>query len=207
MADIIKPTHGDPVFTPLFTPSFAPQTARLKLRQWKKQDLPVFAAINADPEVMEFYPATLGTSESNNFADRVQSLIASRGWGFWAVELQTSGEFIGFVGLHKPHHDLPFTPCVEIGWRLAKNCWGKGYATEAAMAALEVAFHQLDLDEVVSFTSVLNTKSAAVMQRLGMTNTGKNFKHPAVPQDHKLQEHVLYKITREEWVELQQKYR
>ena len=169
------------------------KTERLILRQWKKKDYPYFAKMNADPDVMEFYPSTLTQSESNAMADRIKAFIIERSWGFWAVEVIETGQFIGFVGLHKPTYDLPVTPCVEIGWRLAKEHWGSGYATEAGKAALEFAFNVLGLKEIYSFTSVGNYRSRAVMERLGLHNTKVNFEHPIIPEGSPLREHVLYK--------------
>ena len=166
------------------------ETERLKLRQWKHSDYKPFSEMNADSEVLKYFPHTLSESESNALADKIESLIAKKGWGFWAVELKNSNDFIGFVGLHEPT-DLPFTPCVEIGWRLAKQYWRHGYATEAAQAALKFAFETLCLDEVVSFTSLLNKRSQAVMQKLNMVDSGQNFEHPNVPVGNQLREHVL----------------
>lgn len=175
------------------------QTKRLSLRQWQPSDHVLFAEINEDPEVMEHYPSILNEEESNSFAKKLEALITKIGWGFWAVELKSNKQFIGFVGLHKPEADLPFTPCTEIGWRLSKKHWGKGYATEAANAALKYAFEILQLDEVVSFTSPQNIKSKSVMERLNMVDTQQNFEHPSIPAEHKLREQVLYKITRAQW--------
>jgi RimJ/RimL family protein N-acetyltransferase len=160
------------------------ETIRLKLRQWKKEDWPLFAAINADPEVMEYFPRTLRDRESNQMANKIHALIAERGWGFWAVEIKKIQQFIGFVGLHEPSPELPFTPCVEIGWRLAKKYWGCGYATEAAQAALEVAFEQLHLTQVYAFTAVNNLRSRAVMERLNMLDSGQN----------------LYTLSKDKWI-------
>jgi RimJ/RimL family protein N-acetyltransferase len=176
------------------------QTERLRLRQWCDRDLPVFAQLNADPVVMEFYPAALTAEQSNSMADKLKSLIAEKGWGFWAVEVVADGHFAGFVGLHEPTYELPVTPCVEIGWRLAKEYWGKGYATEAANASLAVAFDKLNQSAVYAFASVSNRKSRAVMERLGMSNTHQNFEHPMIPEHHPLSEHVLYKITKADWL-------
>lgn len=176
-----------------------PQTKRLKLRQWQKADREPFAALNADPDVMEFFPATLQRCESDAMADQCRALIAARGWGFWATELLRSGEFIGFVGLHIPSLALPFSPCVEIGWRLAKPHWGQGYATEAATRALQVGFEELEVPEIVSFTSSGNRRSRAVMERIGMTKTEQSFEHPGVPQGHPLRKHCLYRISRKDW--------
>ena len=175
------------------------ETERLRLRQWKKADLPAFAKLNADSEVMKYYPALLNKQESDDMALRFEALIAYCGWGFWVVEKLDNNEFIGFVGLHEPTYDLPVTPCVEIGWRLAKEYWGHGYATEAASASLDVAFRKLDFLEIYSFTSVSNKRSQAVMERLGMVNMNSNFNHPMIPEDSPLREHVLYKINREDW--------
>jgi len=175
------------------------RTKRLLLRQWKDDDLPLFSRINADPIVMEYYPDVLNEDESNAMAFKLEKLISERTWGFWALELIEEKKFIGFVGLHKPAYKLPVTPCVEIGWRLAKEYWGNGYATEAAEVALKFAFEELGLNEVYSFSSVENKKSWSVMQRIGMQNTGKNFEHPIIPENHPLREHVLYKITNQQW--------
>ncbi|WP_455207895.1 GNAT family N-acetyltransferase [Kaarinaea lacus] len=175
------------------------QTERLKLRQWEKADFPGFASINADPDVMKYYPNVLSEAQSNAMAQKFESLIDARGWGFWAVEKTDDQQFIGFVGLHEPAYDLPVTPCVEIGWRLGKEYWGNGYATEAAIACLEIAFKRLHIPEVYSFTPVSNKKSQAVMERIGMVNTNKNFEHPMIPENHPLREHYLYKADRESW--------
>lgn len=176
------------------------ETVRLLLRQWKENDFPLFSSLNADPIVMEYFPGTLSEEESNIEARIIQSLIAERGWGFWAVEEKVSKNFIGFVGLHTPELELPFSPCVEVGWRLAKEYWGKGYATEAANEALNYAFNKLCLEEVYSFTSVGNSRSRSVMERLRMLNTNQNFDHPGVPEGNAHREHVLYKITKTEWL-------
>lgn len=175
------------------------ETCRLRMRQWKRDDWPFFAALNADPVVMEYFPATLTKSESENMADKIYDLLTEHGWGFWAVEEKKSNMFIGFVGLHRPIAELPFTPCVEIGWRLARQFWGKGYATEAAHAALKVAFEVLNLKKVYSFTSACNTRSIAVMERLHMVNIVQNFEHPDIPEGHCLREHVLYRLSVDRW--------
>jgi ribosomal-protein-alanine N-acetyltransferase len=175
------------------------ETNRLLLRQWVENDLPIFAALNSDHEVMEYFPALLSIEESNEIAEKCKSLISERGWGFWAVELKSSGEFIGFVGLHIPKPNLPYSPCVEIGWRLIKKSWGNGYATEAGQEALDYAFNTLNLSEVVSFTTISNIRSRSVMKRLGFSNTHQNFEHPDIQKGHPLSEHVLYKISKQEW--------
>lgn len=173
------------------------ETERLRLRQWRDSDLEPFAALSADPKVMEFFPSVLTRAESDAFVQRVRSLIAERGWGFWATELKASGDFIGFIGLHSPA-DMPFSPCVEVGWRLAHSFWGKGYATEGAHAALHTLFHGIEEEEVVSFTTVGNLRSRAVMTRLGMREAGL-FDHPRVPEGSRLRPHCLYRLTAQEY--------
>jgi RimJ/RimL family protein N-acetyltransferase len=175
-------------------------TGRLRLRQWCAADREPFAALNADPKVMEFFPALLSRAESDAMADRCQALIAERGWGFWAVEQVTTSEFIGFVGLHTPSPELPFSPCVEVGWRLAEKHWGKGFATEAARGALHVGFERLGLLEIVSFAAVGNLRSRAVMERLGMLETKETFEHPTIPVGHVLRKHCLYQLSRGQWL-------
>lgn len=174
-------------------------TERLQLRQWRETDYPAFAQINADPEVMAFFPCTLSTQQSNALAARCTAQIDERGWGLWAVALKQGNKFIGFTGLNLCGNDLPFSPCTEIAWRLDRAFWGKGYATEAAEAVLEFAFTALKLQEVVSFTAAINWRSIAVMNRLNMHNTGQNFHHPAIPVNHPLAPHVLYRITAAQW--------
>ncbi|MDH3713867.1 MAG: GNAT family N-acetyltransferase [Gammaproteobacteria bacterium] len=175
-------------------------TQRLWLRQWCPADREPFAVLNADPQVMEFFPAPLERMESDALADRCQSLIAERGWGFWAVETHATREFIGFVGLHTPAAALPFSPCVEVGWRLAFPHWGKGLASEAARDALRVGFEILGFPEIVSFTPVCNLRSRAVMTRLHMREAADTFDHPSVPEDSPLREHCLYRMSREQWL-------
>ena len=174
-------------------------TERLYLRQWREADLEPFAQLNADPQVMAYFPAPLERSESDAMAYRCRRLIEERGWGFWAVELRQTKTFIGFVGLHIPTVELPFSPCVEIGWRLAAAYWGKGYATEAAGSALQIGFERLKLSEVVSFTAMGNLRSRRVMVRLGMRDAASPFEHPAVPPGHALRTHCLYRLSREDW--------
>ena len=168
-------------------------TERLILRNWLASDLKPFARLNADPVVMEFFPKVLTEEESNAMAARIKDRIEREGWGLWAVERKDTGEFIGFTGLSVPVVDLPFMPCVEIGWRLAKEHWGKGFATEAARAVLRFAFDELKLAEVVSFTAATNLRSQAVMRRIGMSDTGADFDHPNVPPGSRLRRHVLFK--------------
>lgn len=171
------------------------RTPRLVLRQWREADLEPFAALNADLEVMRYFPAPLTREESDALAERARSGISARGWGLWVLELIEGASFIGFVGLAEPRFDAHFTPTVEVGWRLAREQWGQGYATEAARAAVEFGFVELELDEIVSFTSVLNERSRRVMERLGMTHDpADDFPHPLVA-DGPLRPHVLYRLA------------
>jgi len=175
-------------------------TARLALRQWAPRDLEPFAALNADPAVMEFMPALLTREQSAKFIEWAATDLERRGFGLWAVEELAGGRFAGCVGLSVPSFEAPFTPCVEILWRLASPCWGQGFATEAAGACLGLAFGALDLNEVVAFTVPRNTRSRAVMERLGMRRDERgDFAHPRLPAGHPLSPHVLYRITREAW--------
>ena len=169
------------------------ESSRLILRQWKATDFEDFANLNADPTVMAHFPATLSKLESLQLAEKFQTIIAENGWGFWAVELKKNHQFIGFVGLQNQPTRFSFSPCVEIGWRLAQQFWHQGYATEAAQVCLKFAFEQLALEEVVSFTAMSNVPSQQVMQRLGMQYI-KNFIHPALDVKHPLAEHLLYSI-------------
>ncbi|SPL72496.1 GNAT family N-acetyltransferase [Acinetobacter stercoris] len=173
-------------------------TERLRLRQWHISDLPLFTQLNADPRVMQYFPKILNFQESNALAEKFKSLIQQNGWGFWAAELKKDRTFIGFVGLHYQPSQFEFSPCVEIGWRLAYQFWNKGYATEAANACLAFAFDQLELESIVAFTTVGNHASERVMQRLGMHYV-QNFMHPALKSSHPLAEHILYQITRAEF--------
>ena len=175
-------------------------TDRLLLRQWRDSDREPFAALNADPAVMEHFPAPQTREQSDALIDRNRPLIDERGWGLWALEVRDTGEFIGFTGLSVPSFEAHFMPAVEIGWRLAKGAWGNGYATEAARAALAHGFGPGGLDEVVSFTTTTNLPSQRVMQRIGMVHDqAGDFDHPRVEDGHSLQRHVLYRITRAQW--------
>ena len=174
------------------------ETARLRLRPWRDADLEPFAALNADPRVMEFFPKRLSREESDALATRIRDRIDQRGFGLWAVEVPGLAPFVGFVGLAVPSFEAHFTPCVEIGWRLAYEHWGQGYASEAALAGLDFGFSQLGLTEIVSFTSTVNTRSMRVMERIGMTHAPEDdFDHPALAEGHPLRRHVLYRIRPE----------
>jgi len=172
-------------------------TERLVLRRWRPSDREPFAALNADPVVMEHFPGPLTRAESDAFADRCEADIAERGWGLWAVEAPGVADFVGFVGLAVPRFEAPFLPAVEVGWRLARPWWGRGYAPEAARASLAFAWDDLDLDAVVSFTAVANAKSRRVMVKVGLVHDrAGDFDHPSLPVGHRLRRHVLYRGRR-----------
>jgi RimJ/RimL family protein N-acetyltransferase len=173
------------------------QTQRLLLRRWHDSDREPFAALNADPRVMQFHPAILARPESDRLADRIEADFEKYGFGLFAVELRSERAFIGFVGLAVPNFDAPFTPCVEIGWRLAADYWNRGLATEGAKAVLAHAFDSLHLNEIVSFTVPANLPSRRVMEKIGMTRSpGEDFDHPRLPDGHPLRRHVLYRIRK-----------
>ena len=172
------------------------ETGRLRLRRWRDADRAPFAALNADPAVMEFFPAPQSREASDASIDAWQAQLESRGWSNWAVELVESGEFMGFVGLSVPRRALPCSPCVEVGWRLARRFWGRGLASEAARAALGAGFERIGLTEIVSFTALGNLRSRAVMERIGMRDAHQDFEHPGVPEGHALRLHCLYRIDR-----------
>ena len=170
-------------------------TDRLLLRQWRDADREPFAAMNADPEVMRYFPKLLTREESDALIDNQGLVLDLRGWGLWAVEVVGGAPFVGFVGLAEPQFDAHFTPCVEVGWRLAREHWGRGYATEAARAVLAVGFDELGLDEIVALTTSANARSRRVMERLGMTHDpADDFEHPVLPEGHPIRPHVLYRL-------------
>jgi ribosomal-protein-alanine N-acetyltransferase len=171
------------------------ETARTRLRRWLPADRPPFAAMNADPAVMEHYPAPLSAADSDALADRIEEHFGHHGFGLWALEVPGVAPFAGYVGLAVPRFDAPFTPCVEIGWRLGHAHWGCGYASEAARAVLAFGFERLGLPEIVSFTVPDNVRSRRVMERIGMTrDPGDDFDHPLLPPGHPLRRHVLYRV-------------
>ena len=172
------------------------ETERLILRPWRDADAAPFAALNADPEVMRHFPKRLTRAESDALAERIRTRMAERGWGSFAVEVKGGEPFIGFVGPNVPPYAIPCGPCVEIGWRLARSAWGRGYATEAARAALAFGFDTLGLSEIVAFTVVANTRSRAVMQRLGMSHDpADDFDHPLIEEGNPMRRHVLYRLA------------
>ena len=175
-------------------------TERLILRRWRQSDREPFARLNADARVMEFMPGILSEQESNSLAERIEVHFKQHGFGLYAAELRCNGSFIGYVGLSVPSFHAAFTPCVEIGWRLAADYWGQGLATEGAREVVRYGFEVLDLSELVSFTVPANTRSIAVMKKLGMSNDPKgDFDHPRLPAGHPLRRHVLYRLSRSAW--------
>jgi RimJ/RimL family protein N-acetyltransferase len=171
------------------------RTARLILRRWQPADLAPLAALNADPEVMEYFLSTRTLAESAEAIDRIEANFERQGFGLWAAEVPGVSPLIGFIGLTGADFDAHFTPAVEVGWRLARPYWGHGYATEGATAALRFGFEEAGLDEIVSFTAEINQRSRRVMERLGMTHTPEDdFDHPRMPAGHRLRRHVLYRI-------------
>ncbi len=173
-------------------------TERLRLREWRDTDVGAFAAINADPAVMEFFPEPYTEERTRRFVELIRKRWRELGYSLWAVERKDTARFIGYVGLWPATFPAPFTPAVEVGWRLAADQWGHGYATEGARAALDYGFNTIGLDEIVSFTSTINVRSWRVMERLGMRRDA-DFEHPSVPEGHPTRAHVLYRIRREEW--------
>ena len=173
------------------------RTERLILRRWRDDDRAPFAAMNADPVAMEHFPRTYDRRESDAMVDRIEEHVTAHGFGFWAVEVPDLAPFIGFVGLSTPSFEAHFTPAIEVGWRLAREHWGHGYATEAARKAVSVGFEEYDLREIVSFTVPANFRSRRVMERIGMTHDlADDFDHPRFPPGHPLRRHVLYRLAR-----------
>lgn len=173
---------------------------RLRLRRWREEDRAAFAAMNADARVMEFFASTLSRAESDDLVDRIEAHFGRLGFGLWAVEVPGVAPFIGFAGLAVARFSAPFTPCVEVGWRLAFAHWRQGYATEAAHLALAHGFGALALPEILSFTSAANRRSRAVMERLGMRrDPAEDFDYPSLPEGHALRPHVLYRLNLESY--------
>jgi RimJ/RimL family protein N-acetyltransferase len=169
---------------------------RLRLRRWHASDRAPFARLNADPEVMRYFLRPLDRAESDALVDRIEVAFETHGYGLWAVERREDGVFLGFTGLAVPRFAAAFTPCVEVGWRYAREAWGHGYATEAARAAIRFGFEEAGLAEIVSFTSVVHARSRRVMERLGMhRDPADDFDYPGIPEGHPLRRHVLYRIT------------
>jgi RimJ/RimL family protein N-acetyltransferase len=171
------------------------RTDRLLLRRWGHSDREPFAAMNQDPEVMRYFPRGMTSSESDALVDKIESRFETQGFGLWALELAETGEFLGFTGLNPMPDGVPGAGGMEIGWRLKRSAWGHGYATEAANAAIDVAFNGVALGELWSITAALNESSQAVMRRIGMTLHGR-FDHPAIEAGSPLRPHVVYRLER-----------
>lgn len=180
------------------------QSARLVLRSWHTSDFLAFAKLNADSEVMRYFPKMLSRAESDALANSIQQQIAKNGWGLWAAALQETREFIGFIGLSEKPEDsgIPNAPMLEVGWRLARPFWGNGYAPEGAQLALRFAFGTLNVSEVYSFTALENRASRRVMEKIGMSNTHKDFDHPDIATHHPLRRHCLYRISANDWLKI-----
>jgi len=176
------------------------RTERLLLRRWRAADLRPCAAMNADPAVMEHFPAPLTGPECAALIERVEGCFEEHGYGLWAVEMPAQAPFVGFVGLLPVDDDLPFAPGVEIGWRLARGFWGRGIATEAAAAAIDFGFESLGLPALVSFTAASNLRSRRVMERLGMPrHADEDFLHPDLGPEHPLAPHVIHRLGAARW--------
>lgn len=176
------------------------ETSRLVLRRWHISDIQPFAEMNSDPQVMEYFPRTATFEQTASMVHTIETAFSEDDYGLWAVTLKDTGKFIGMVGLCKPKFEAHFTPCVEIGWRLDKNYWGKGFASEAAEESMRDGFERIGLTEIVSMTAVLNQRSMRVMERLHMKrNPADDFDHPMLDDGHPLKPHVLYRLTIEEW--------
>lgn len=171
------------------------RTARTLLRDWRDSDLPAWVAMNADPVVRRFFPSLHTEEEALSEATRIRANIAVRGWGVWALQIPGAIEFAGFVGLNVPNFEAPFMPSVEMGWRLSRDAWGQGWASEAAAAAAAFAFENLELDELVAYTTLDNEPSRRVMQRIGMRHdAADDFDHPGLERGHPMCRHVLYRL-------------
>lgn len=175
------------------------RTTRLLMRRWRASDRDVFAAMNADPEVMRYFPGLQDRAASDAAADRFDARFEEQGFGLWGLERLDSGDFIGFTGLNPMPEGVPGAGGMEVGWRLARQAWGQGFATEAARKALDVAFGPLGYTQIWSMTAILNLPSQRVMQRLGMAPYAE-FEHPAVPIGHPVRPHIVYRLGAEEWL-------
>lgn len=174
-------------------------TNRLHLRQWRETDLEPFGELNSDPRVREFFPTVLTRKKSDQEVVELSQHIEKFGWGFWAVSLVQTDEFIGCIGLDEVYFKRAFSPAIDIGWRLHYNHWGKGYATEGALAALQYGFTALNLESIVAYTAEGNVRSRHIMEKIGLRHEPNfDFDHPDFPADHKHKRHVLYRITQKE---------
>lgn len=180
------------------------ETERLVLRRWKESDIAPFAEMNADPVVMEHFPSLRSAQESKEMVENIEMHFDRHKFGLWAAELKgaKTGEFIGFIGLQNVYFQAPFTPAVEVGWRLAHKYWGRGLAPEGALAAISDLFERMNIGEIVAMTTTTNKNSMRVMEKIGMTrNIIDDFEHPRIPEGHLLRRHVLYRLDRETWLQ------
>ena len=173
------------------------ETEHLILRQWKEEDFFCYAKLTSSTEVMKYFPKTLTREQSNTAARKFMRLLVEKSWGFWAVEEKSSGKFIGYAGLHEPKTQFPFSPCVEIAWRMADKYWDNGYVLELGREILRCSFEVINLEEVVYFSSIHNIKGEEIAKALGMKKEEKNFNHPFVNLEHDLSEHYLYRIKKQ----------
>jgi ribosomal-protein-alanine N-acetyltransferase len=177
------------------------QTARLILRHWEAKDRAPYAALASDPVVMQFLSSRARPETSDQWIDRQRARFAEGDVGYWAVESRETGEFVGAVGLSRPTYEAHFTPAMGVGWRLARQHWQRGYASEAAQAALQYGFEEMRLDEIVAITVPANTRSQQVMRRLSMTySPADDFDHPRLPEGDPLRRHVLFRMSRQDWL-------
>lgn len=172
------------------------ETQYLILRQWRETDFDFYANLTSNKEVMKFFPKTLSKEESNNAVRKFSKLLKEKSWGFWAVEEKSSNNFLGYAGLHAPQTKFPFSPCVEIAWRMENEYWENGYVKEAGETILKYAFEEIGLEEIVYFSSIYNHKAEALVCQLGMEKENETFSHPFVEEEHHLSEHYLYKISK-----------
>jgi len=183
------------------TKQVAFESERLRFRRWSEADKLPFAQMNADDEVMKYFPNKLTRAASDAFIGRIEKHFEEFGYGLWAVEVKETGVFIGYIGFYQATFEADFTPCIEIGWRLSRESWNEGYATEGAKACLDYGFKELKFSEVYSFTSVINIKSINVMKKIGLEKVGE-FNHPRLEQGNPLRAHVVYKLEKEKYLSL-----
>lgn len=173
------------------------ETEHLILRQWKEEDLLPYSKLTSNKEVMKFFPKNLSIEESNAAARKFMGLIEKRKWGFWAVEEKSSSQFLGYAGLHVPSTQFPFSPCVEIGWRMEDKYWANGYVEEVGEEILKDAFNRIGLEDIVYFSSIHNKKAENILRKLGMKKEMILFNHPFVKVEHELSEHYLYRVKKQ----------
>ena len=173
------------------------ETEHLILRQWKEEDLTPYAKLTSSKEVMKYFPKTLTAEQSNTAARKFTKLLEERSWGFWVVEKKSSGAFLGYAGLHVPKTQFPFSPCVEIAWRMEDKYWDNAYVVETGEKIIDYAFEVLGLEELVYFSSIQNEKGETLAKALGMKREDKSFNHPFVELEHTLSEHYLYRIKKQ----------